>query len=913
MTVNSSAVQADIRFDKNLVNIVRDEDTVEMGTRVFPRGAQDSDGNHSTMARAEWEVGLVSGNNVALVDPNGGAGPIQYDDQLNGMYLRKVDGNIVEVTDTFVDSPAQTVEVASVTGITAGDLIQFRANVSGDDLTSLTNPITVQDPPTGYGEKVRVKDMPDLSGAKNVVPNPFQRDWSGTLPDGWTAVGAPTLSKQTAAPYTALGGASIKAIATADGQGVLSPAGDVFPTEQRPFGSGYAEVWVVTGQVRVELVITTPTGTVIFPAATEATKATSSVRGQWDHGLGGSGFDLNELGATAVAVRVVQHGATAATFYVDAAQVSETHAQEPLVEGSGGTRLWQAANELLRTNSIPIVSYNVPLVDLEAIDSTVWAESALVVGGPVRIRDYVLNLDLATRILEVNRDYVDPDKTSIVISNKPDDLLDRLAAKPPPKRKLTPPPPPFNPVPNIPPFEPGNGPAGLPGCVLWLKADALLATLGNGDSVPTWFDSSGSGNHARQSTGGNQPSLVTNVLNGLPVVQSVTDDYLKTATFINPSLGSTLFVVMRRNGTYVGQARFLSFGSGSDSGVNQSLRESVNAAWKTMGWYQEGAYISNCTSWHITTLAIASINSGTPYSDGGQEMVLNPSDSINAVLGVSIGALYEGSNPADAQFAEIILFNTVLSAADRNSVLAYLSNKYLIATTALLPSELAPDDVSDLALWLKADALSLANNDPVSSWTDSSTSSNPATQATSGKQPIYKTNQVNGLPVVEFSTSGTPDFMQTGNLGVTTDRTIILVSKKIGSKISNDRYLAIGDANSSMFEKAGNIAAYTGDNSTFSPVDFPRVSTAAFAVWGIRLPGATLARLCANYIQGSELVPNSQITGDLPLSIGAQPDEGSPISAQFAEIIVYNKDLTDDEYLGVVRGLVEKYHITVTS
>jgi hypothetical protein len=68
-----------------------------------------------------------------------------------------------------------------------------------------------------------------------------------------------------------------------------------------------------------------------------------------------------------------------------------------------------------------------------------------------------------------------------------------------------------------------------------------------------------------------------------------------------------------------------------------------------------------------------------------------------------------------------------------------------------------PDDISDLELWLKADALSLNNNDAVATWTDSSGNENDATQATSGNRPVFKTNILNGKPVVRFD--GTDDWM----------------------------------------------------------------------------------------------------------------------------------------------------------
>lgn len=59
------------------------------------------------------------------------------------------------------------------------------------------------------------------------------------------------------------------------------------------------------------------------------------------------------------------------------------------------------------------------------------------------------------------------------------------------------------------------------------------------------------------------------------------------------------------------------------------------------------------------------------------------------------------------------------------------------------------DSVSSPALWLEADALSLSNNDPISSWTDISGNARHGTN-TGTNRPLYRTNQINGLPAVEF-------------------------------------------------------------------------------------------------------------------------------------------------------------------
>ncbi len=58
---------------------------------------------------------------------------------------------------------------------------------------------------------------------------------------------------------------------------------------------------------------------------------------------------------------------------------------------------------------------------------------------------------------------------------------------------------------------------------------------------------------------------------------------------------------------------------------------------------------------------------------------------------------------------------------------------------------------SGTTAWYKADALALTDGAAVTSWTDSSGNSHPATQAVALQQPVYKTNILNSLPVVRFN------------------------------------------------------------------------------------------------------------------------------------------------------------------
>lgn len=86
---------------------------------------------------------------------------------------------------------------------------------------------------------------------------------------------------------------------------------------------------------------------------------------------------------------------------------------------------------------------------------------------------------------------------------------------------------------------------------------------------------------------------------------------------------------------------------------------------------------------------------------------------------------------------------------------------------------------NNLILDLNADSLigSLSNNDPVATWTDSSSAGNNATQSTSGNRPTFKTNQVNGHAAVDFATS---KYMSLGST-ITQSNVSVYLVVKLGS------------------------------------------------------------------------------------------------------------------------------------
>lgn len=423
--IGLSAPTVDLRLGKNLSDDLRHgESTLTYANRLYPKGAASSDNDIATIARATWQVSNLVGSVVTLVDPAGGDGPIAFTGQLNGKYLRKVDGTLTLLSATAIPG---TVTVASAAGITIGDLVQVRSTAGGADITSLDNPAAI----ASDGLKVGTFERADIPSTNNRVRNSVLRTWpggAGSYPTGWSAIGAPTITKTVAAPFTRYGGQSAKLDTTVDGSGIISDAIAITPTTLLPWISGFAFLWTVSGNVRVELVFATPAGSKVMPLLPDVASAT--VLGQWEQ-IGLSGIDAKALGggATSVQIRIVQNGTAASTFYFDGAQVTESAAQLPFAEGSGPTQLWQEANYALLTGAQPTVTYDVPLVDLEQIDPVTFGpDCTIVLGAIARINDPTMNItNVTTRIVQYERNYLQPGATVVTLSSRAADLTGDLA------------------------------------------------------------------------------------------------------------------------------------------------------------------------------------------------------------------------------------------------------------------------------------------------------------------------------------------------------------------------------------------------------------------------------------------------------------------------------------------------------
>lgn len=217
----------------------------------------------------------------------------------------------------------------------------------------------------------------------------------------------------------------------------------------------------------------------------------------------------------------------------------------------------------------------------------------------------------------------------------------------------------------------------------------------------------------------------------------------------------------------------------------------------------------------------------------------------------------------------------------------------------------APSDLANLSLWLKADSLGLTDGTPVSSWTDSSGNNNNATQDTSDAQPIFKTNILQGKPVLRFD--GVNDKLSETLSGVSnTNYTVFLVAKSVLATGSFRVALGYGSGTGGIlwmgqFDSTNEItiSGSQNGNDLKSGAD-----TLTNHVYSAVLNSGTLY----GYIDG--VSAGSGIISDRPsdyLTIGSYSSNSLFWQGDIAEVIVYNSSLNDTDRQQVENYLNTKY------
>jgi len=206
-------------------------------------------------------------------------------------------------------------------------------------------------------------------------------------------------------------------------------------------------------------------------------------------------------------------------------------------------------------------------------------------------------------------------------------------------------------------------PTDIGGCVLWLRSD-LGVTKDGVDRVSEWADQSGNANHATQGVDAKKPVYHANQINGHATIRfDGADDFMTCVQMLSQSV----FAVVNH----------------TDGASFSNYRRLVDAS-DTLGWSIFGENNSSLYNSHgVFPRGIAQANFYVNGVNTGEAAPLVNYKYLSGIATnqankiITIGDYDSGSGqPLLGNIAEIILYDSALSADNRLLVEDYLATRY---------------------------------------------------------------------------------------------------------------------------------------------------------------------------------------------------------------------------------------------
>ena len=243
----------------------------------------------------------------------------------------------------------------------------------------------------------------------------------------------------------------------------------------------------------------------------------------------------------------------------------------------------------------------------------------------------------------------------------------------------------------------------------------------------------------------------------------------------------------------------------------------------------------------------------------------------------------------------------------------------------VIPGPFAPDDLSNLALWYDAQAISASDGAAISQWDDLSGNGRNATQADSAKRPLYDVDGLNGHPCVVFDATNdalaTASTQLTGGAKLTiyvvaqvasgSDRVLLEYSSRYNL---NTGAFLVYRTSSNVLGVATWQTTETVWRTTATLTTTPKIITARFD----RTPiNHTVIGMLDGAVGGDEFTTGNSGGGNFgtyPLFIGSRDNGASlPLSGRIGEILIYADAHSPAERLQVEEYLSDRWGITSTA
>jgi hypothetical protein len=476
----------------------------------------------------------------------------------------------------------------------------------------------------------------------------------------------------------------------------------------------------------------------------------------------------------------------------------------------------------------------------------------------------------------------------------------------------------------LPPFSPTS----IPGCQIWLDgADPAGTGIAptNGSSISTWVDKSGNAKSATATAG--NATFSAAALNGRGVLAFGGAAYLTSPLSMATTTPLTYFAVARPNVT--GGFYAVSAINGGPTNVRPNtlmLYKAYNDYW----WFSGGTgavdgntvtllastsrYDINANYWSPSYTQM-NIN-GTSYASSSSSPA-SLSSGGTFLVGIASG-LYEYWN---GWIAELIIYNSALTTAQRQSVEGYLAWKWGLQTNlpsthpyySVLPSitllyssipntisvkYFSPLSITGTQLWLDGqDTSSMSfSGSTITTWRDKSGNGNngtatgtPTLSTAGGFTSNYRTIYLNGSSW----------FLGSVNISSTTSLTAFVVTSfALSSSASSARVLGLAAAGQADWNNTASCVPFYQDFATANISTYRNGAYLSAAV-GQNTPviGTCLYDGTSNYFykNGASQTPVNS-TGTFAISIygiGNQPiPSGETLNGYIGEVIVFNTALT---------------------
>ncbi len=239
----------------------------------------------------------------------------------------------------------------------------------------------------------------------------------------------------------------------------------------------------------------------------------------------------------------------------------------------------------------------------------------------------------------------------------------------------------------------GFSPRNIPGLVVWLDAlnkGSITPAPSSGSTVTGWADQSGNGNNAT----GHNLLYQTNVIHGRPAMNTVTPGGADTSYFgggISPTITSASMecIMVFTTTAFTNGSRVLAFGLLGTSALANPLYwlAGVVVSSGVLSAYRNSTGLANYTLVNGTAV-VADVNfdgsnNNNNFYINGTATGTSPASFTSSALSVSSYSVSADMNQRTINatsftgyIGEYIVFNTVLTTAQRSQLTAYLRAKW---------------------------------------------------------------------------------------------------------------------------------------------------------------------------------------------------------------------------------------------